>query len=293
MNLNQLKYFHAICTLGSFSAAASYLYVSQPSLSAAIKELEREYGVTLLSRYHRGVVPTPSGERLFLLASDIIQKVDQAERELREMGKGKKLLRLGIPPMIGSLLLPSLYRDFVPSHPDLSLSLTEGGRQELLQRLDRGELDMVFLPHTNPFDKEYDAIPISRIDMVCCVSADSKLSKRSDLTPKDLEGVPLVLFEDGFFQTSLVKTWFAKKEVEPFVLLQTKQLSTMLSALSGGMAAGFCFSPLVQKRSDLVALSVKEPLWCRVSLVRRCKSELSEPMKDLSRFVMDHSFFHI
>jgi hypothetical protein len=64
MNLTQLKYFSTICDLGSFSAAALYLHVSQPSLSACIKELESCYGVALFRRHHRGVVPTPEGEKL-------------------------------------------------------------------------------------------------------------------------------------------------------------------------------------------------------------------------------------
>jgi len=56
MNLNQLKYFSAVCTYQTISDAAAYLHISQPSLSSAIKELEKEFGVVLFRRHHRGMV---------------------------------------------------------------------------------------------------------------------------------------------------------------------------------------------------------------------------------------------
>ena len=64
MNINQLKYFDAVCTFQSVSLAAEYLHISQPSLSSAIKELENEFGILLFKRHHRGMVLTPEGETL-------------------------------------------------------------------------------------------------------------------------------------------------------------------------------------------------------------------------------------
>ena len=64
MNLNQLKYFYAVCEHGSLSDAAEYLYISQPSLSASIKALEKEFGVTLFSRRHQGMELTKEGKEL-------------------------------------------------------------------------------------------------------------------------------------------------------------------------------------------------------------------------------------
>ena len=61
MNLIQLKYFHAVCQFQTVSEAAEYLYISQPSLSNAIKELENEFGVALFRRHHRGMTLTEEG----------------------------------------------------------------------------------------------------------------------------------------------------------------------------------------------------------------------------------------
>ena len=79
MNLTKLKYFHAICTFHSFSEAAEYLHISQPSLSNAIKELENEYGVSLFSRHYRGVSLTSEGQVLYNLSKDVLNRTEQAE----------------------------------------------------------------------------------------------------------------------------------------------------------------------------------------------------------------------
>ena len=150
MNLVQLKYFHAVCVYQSVSAAAEYLHISQPSLSNAIKDLEDEFGVTLFFRHHRGMSLTEAGEKLFEMCGDLLSRAETAERVMNELGNKRNLLRLGVPPMIGSLVLPGIYNDFAKNNPALSLEISESGSFELSRRLSDGFLDMIFLPHNKP-----------------------------------------------------------------------------------------------------------------------------------------------
>jgi len=143
VNLTQLEYFHAVCTYQSISAAAEYLHISQPSLSVAIREMEQEYGLLLFQRHHRGMRLTPEGEQLLNMSSNLMKQFHDLEQKLYAMGNQRKLLRLGVPPMIGSLLLPQIYGSFTGQHPDILLEITEGGRKELLSRLLDDALDMV------------------------------------------------------------------------------------------------------------------------------------------------------
>ena len=111
MNLVQLKYFHAVCKFQTVSEPARYLSISQPSLSSAIKELENEFGVTLFRRHYRGMVLTEEGEIFYKASKDILEKCEQVENEMKDLGSKRKKLRLGIPPMIGSLTLANIYQD--------------------------------------------------------------------------------------------------------------------------------------------------------------------------------------
>lgn len=99
MNLSQLKYFYTVCVHGSLSDAAEYLYISQPSLSAAIKALEKEFGVSLFTRRHQGMELTKEGKILFEMCKDILVRTDQLENIMKDLGNERSRLRLGVPPM--------------------------------------------------------------------------------------------------------------------------------------------------------------------------------------------------
>lgn len=266
MNLVQLKYFQAVCKYQSVSAAAEYLYISQPTLSSAIKELEREFGVSLFRRHHRGMVLTPEGTELLKHCDRLLSHADQVERIMSDFGKRRKALRIGVPPMIGSLLLPRIYSEFAVKHPDIKLDITEGGRQELQNQLSKELLDMVFLSHNAPFDSSVQSVEIAKQETVCCVSKHSPLARFSSLSPKDLADTPLVLFKDSFFQTEEIKKRFASALVKPNIMFQTNQLSTLQNMIRNNLAAGFMFRDLITSDPELVAIPLSSPINISVSL---------------------------
>lgn len=266
MNLVQLKYFQAVCKYQSVSAAAEYLYISQPTLSSAIKELEREFGVSLFRRHHRGMVLTPEGTELLKHCDRLLTHAEQVERIMNDFGNRRKVLRIGISPMIGSLFLPKIYREFVPLHPDIKLDITEGGRQEMLNQLSKELLDMVFLSHNAPFDTSIQSIEVAKQETVCCVSKNSPLAKLQSVSPKDLAEVPIVLFKDSFFQTEEIKKRFSAALVKPNIILQTNQLSTLQNLIRNNIAAGFMFRDLITHDSGLVPVPLDSPINISVSL---------------------------
>ncbi len=290
MNLVQLKYFHAVCTFGTVSAAAEYLFISQPSLSSAIKELESEFGVALFKRQHRGMTLTPQGELLFKMSGELLGRADEIKNIMNDIGKERKLLRLGIPPMIGSLILPDIYRSFPAQHPEIRLEITEGGRRELLERLSGDMLDMAILPHAvSDIGKEFASLKISELETVLCVSKDSELSSLEKVCAKELEGVPLVLFKNSFFQTEEIKKWFTKSGVSPDILLQTEQLSTVLSIVSSGIAKGFLFRQLIYGNRDFVAIPTEIPMYVNVSLVWKKDAYFFSCMKKFRDFIENNN----
>ena len=113
VNITQLKYFHAVATYHTVSLAAQHLYISQPSLSNAIKELEKEFSVNLFYRRYNGMVLTPAGTKLYNSVTDLLSRYEAVEQLMRTMGKDGKQLRLGIPPMISSFILADIYKDLI------------------------------------------------------------------------------------------------------------------------------------------------------------------------------------
>ncbi len=287
MNLIQLKYFESVCKYGTVMAAAEHMHISQPSLSAAIKSLESEFGVTLFKRGHNGMTLTSEGDTLYKMSLELTRRADEIEGIMNDLGSESKILRLGVPPMIGSLVLPELFYGFRESNPDIRLEITEGGRHELCGKLSEGFVDMVFLPHNRPLDTELSSLKVGRLEIVCCVSREDPLAKRTSLCPTELADKPLVLFENSFFQTQEIKNRFSADKIEPNILLQTNQLSTLMSMISSGIAVGFMFRSLIKTDTELVPIPLNEPMYIDVSLAWCRSSHQKYSMKALREYLTD------
>ena len=143
MTLTELKYIVAVARERHFGRAADACFVSQPSLSVAVKKLEDELGVLIFERRSQEVTLTAAGERI----------VAQAQRVLDEAGRVKEIavqgrdplrgpLRLGVIYTIGPYLLPGLVRQLLEDAPQMPLVLTENFTVRLLELLRTGEIDV-------------------------------------------------------------------------------------------------------------------------------------------------------
>lgn len=257
MNLIQLKYFIAVCEFGTVSSAAEYLHIAQPSLSLAIKELENEFGTRLFHRAHRGMQLTSEGKLFLSLSKDIIDRVESAEKIMSDVGHNKKTLKLGVPPMIGSLILPVIYGNFVSNNTDISLEIVECGREEMIKKFADEQLDMAFVSHDRSIEQDMDSLPVGNLEIVCSTDPTNPIGKKKTVLPEELSGVPLVMFKDGFFQSDAIKAWFSRQGVSPTVLMKTDQLSTMVKVIKSGTAVGFLFKKLIEDEERIA--------WCRLS----------------------------
>ena len=291
MNITQLKYFHAVAIYRTVSLAAQHLYISQPSLSNAIKELEREFAVSLFYRRYNGMFLTPEGTKLFNSTKELLARYDEVERMMHNLGRDTKELRLGIPPMISSFILTDIYKDFILKNADLDLLITEKGRYELVEMLNDGILDAVILPHTKPFDSSISAKKIGTLEIVCCVNKNNPLAIEKEITPKMLEGTPLVLFSDSFFQTKKIKSWFSEEGVEPTVSIQTEQLSTAQNMIENDLAVGFMFKDVVMKNAWVSTVTLSPKIFVDVSVLRKKDVYDFEGVKNLEKFLKERNIF--
>lgn len=285
MNITQLKYFHAVATYRTVSLAAQHLYISQPSLSNAIKELEREFAVSLFYRRYNGMFLTPEGTKLFNSTKELLSRYDEVENMMHNLGRDTKELRLGIPPMISSIILTDIYKDFILKNSDVELVITEKGRYELVEQLNDGFLDVVLLPHTKPFDSSISSKKIGMLEIVCCMSNSNPLSCHKEITPELLAGEPLVLFSDAFFQAKRIKSWFLSKGVEPNVSIQTEQLSTAQNMMENDLAVGFMFKPLAEKNPIIATASLSPKIFVDVSVIRKKDAYVFDGVKKLEKFL--------
>ena len=290
MNITQLRYFHAVATYHTVSLAAQHSYISQPSLSNAIKELEREFSVTLFYRRYNGMFLTPEGTKLYNSTKELLEQYGEVEEMMRGIGRGEDKLRLGIPPMLSSFIFPELYKHF-GSDGGARLVITERGHYELLDRLNEDLVDIVILPHTKPFDVTLSAKKVGTLDIVLCTSRNNPLSEQSDANAEMLDGEPLVLLPDTFFQTRTIKRWFSRAGVTPSVALETEQISTALGMIERGCLSGFMFERLVKRNPALASVPLSPRVRVDISVIRKKGAYVSREMERLERFLMESDIF--
>ena len=178
MKLSQMRYFSASCHAGNISKAAEELHISQPSVTAAIKALEDELGVSLLHRGNRAVSPTPDGERFLHRCDQILADVDSLEAEFAELSKKHRTINVGIPPMIGSILFPEIFHSFRAKHPNIVINPVEMGSEAAREAVANGTLDLAVVTMGEDVPTRLDALRLTSYDMMYCVGKKHPLAKR-------------------------------------------------------------------------------------------------------------------
>lgn len=285
MTIDQLRYFQAVCKYNSVSHAAEFLHISQPSVSNAIANLEKEFGVKLFARYHKRLLLTEEGQVMSKLSVKLLSQADDITKTMRELGNKSKALRLGVPPMIASLVLPILYGEYFKLHPQLRVHIVEDDTRGLKKSLADDQIDIAFLPHTNSFDEDLYAQHLTEFQNVCCVSKSHPFAIRKSIQFIDLGDEPLVLFKNSFFQTERILDEFARHALTPNVLMNSSQLSTVQNMIANSNAIGFMFEFLLKSTHDIVGIPLDPPMTTQVSLVLKKNKHLSEDINNLIQFI--------
>ena len=195
--IQQLRYAVAVADERHFGRAATATHVSQPSLSAQVRELEGRLGVTLFERTTRGVLLTPAGEDLVARARRVLTEVDDlvaAAERLAEPGVGP--LHLGVIPTVAPYLVPGLVSRLRRELPGIELHLHEEQTDRLLGQLADGRIDAGIL--ALPVDRPgLEARELYTEAFVLAAPEGHRLVQRGSCGPEDLATEPLVLLEEG------------------------------------------------------------------------------------------------
>ncbi|MGB0695164.1 MAG: LysR substrate-binding domain-containing protein [Rhodospirillaceae bacterium] len=195
--LKQLRYLVAVADSLSFSKAAAQCCVSQPTLSAAMAELEAQLGLVLFERSRRHVRPTDNGADLANRARRILGEVSgfiEAADRLRNAPAGP--LKLGVIPTIAPYLLPRLLTVMRESYPDIRLQLREEKTGTLLEDLAAGRCDLLVLALPYDAPQTEQAVFLDDPFWAACPPGHA-LEFAQQVSPEALDPTELLLLEDG------------------------------------------------------------------------------------------------
>jgi LysR family hydrogen peroxide-inducible transcriptional activator len=197
MTLVQIQYLVALDTHRHFGEAAAACDVTQPTLSAQIRQLEDELDVQLIDRSRQPVVPTAAGERVVDQAREVLAARDQLTTLASEMqAHVTGTLRLGLLPTLSPDLLPLLLPPLETAYPDLSLVLREWPTTEILNALQTDTLDAALIATDEAGPDLYDRVLFTE-PFVGYVARPHRLADREVLHPEALSVDDLWLLSEG------------------------------------------------------------------------------------------------
>jgi LysR family transcriptional regulator, hydrogen peroxide-inducible genes activator len=197
MTLTELKYIVAVARERHFGRAAEACFVSQPTLSVAIKKLEDELNVQIFERGTSEVSVTPIGEQIVTQAQRVLEQT-LAIKEIAKQGKDPLVgpLRLGVIYTIGPYLLPTLVKQMIKAVPQMPLMLQENYTLKLIELLKQGEIDVAIMalpfPETGLMVRALYDEPF-----VVAMPSGHAWENRAKIDPDDLKQETMLLLGSG------------------------------------------------------------------------------------------------
>jgi DNA-binding transcriptional LysR family regulator len=192
--LKQLGYFVAAAEAGSVTGAGQRLHVSQPSISAAIAQLEERFGVALFIRHHaQGLSTTAAGQRLLAEAKSLLEHAEDLRQ--RAIGLGKDLagdLHLGCFQTFAPMILPQLLREFGAVLPEITIHLHENHVQGVLDDLRGGRTELALTYDLN-LGEDIDFTPLAEVPLYAFIAEHHPLASQETVSLRELIDYPMVL----------------------------------------------------------------------------------------------------
>ncbi|HIT08293.1 MAG TPA: LysR family transcriptional regulator [Candidatus Merdivicinus faecavium] len=287
MTLRYLRIFEAVCRHMSITRAAQELYLSQPSVSLAIGELEKKYEVRLFDRIGKKLYLTPAGEELLGYARPLLSQIDDMEQHLRS-GARKSILRVGVSMTVGSCLLPACAEQFAGDYPDIRVEALVERTSLIEQKVLENELDIGFVEGL-PKAPQLIISPFAEDELAVVCAPDSALLRRGAIRCADLASIPLLLREKGSGTRAVVDNLTDMQGVTLKPLWESMSTLALISGAKRGLGAAILPLRIVQKdldRGELAILPVEDVQWKRQFFrIQHRNKILDEPAEHWARLM--------
>ena len=247
-SIQQLRYLVAVAEHLHFRRAAEACHVTQPTLSAQIKDLEMRLGTPLVERSRAKVIMTPTGRDIVERARRILREV----QEIHTIAKARQnvlssVIRIGVVQTVGSYFLPLVIPDLHAKYPKLGLYVREGLPDVLLNNLEDGSLDLLFFPL--PVTRAaLETQSLFREPIQVVMPSDHRLAQETEIDPAMLRGETVLSLEPGHRLYELVRKISEDYGVELSHDYEGTSLDTLRQMVATGM--GLSLMPALYVNSE-------------------------------------------
>ena len=251
MTLRNLEVFLAVVETGSMRGAAERLYISQPSVSGVVSDLESEYHIRLFERLGKKLFITPEGERLAGYARRMLALNAELERQMRTT-EAESPLRIGATVTVGASVMPELLQQLDGTPPYVFVGNTGMIEQKLL----RNELDAA-LVEGRPQSEDLVVTPVIRDRLMLICPVGHPMAKQASVRIEELDGVPLVMREPESGTRHVLDQEFADVGAAMHLAWECNNTQALLEAVRSGFGVAILSPRLLRGVDGLTAVPIE------------------------------------
>jgi LysR family transcriptional regulator, low CO2-responsive transcriptional regulator len=291
LTLRQIKIFICAAKHLSFSKAADELNITAAAVSLQMKEMEKDIDVPLFNKENRKLRLSLEGEHFLIYALKVISTLDQAKEAIDNLrGKQMKPLRIGLVSTT-RYFFPTVLAEFQKIHPNVQLKVDVKNREQLIQALHNGDIDIAIMGKP-PATLNVQTEIIAKHPHVFIASINHPLAFQKNLAAEVLNRVEIITREQGSGTRYVMEKYFSTHNLSPLVRIEISGNETIKQAVIANLGISFISShTIIQEllNKQLTILDIEDtPVMREWHVVTPNKREPSLAVDVFRQFVLDH-----
>jgi DNA-binding transcriptional LysR family regulator len=295
MTIRHLRIFIEVADSGKMSAAAKRLFISQPTVSQAIKELEEHYGGLLFDRLSKKLYITERGKRLLSYARNVVKQFDDME-DMMLQGNYIEKIRIGATNTVGNCILGEVIKSFKEINPHIEIYSYVNNTKDVEEKLLKSELDIGIIEGKV---KSPDLISIPELNdfLVLVCSMEHPFAKQKIIRLKDLEKESFAMREQGSGTRELFERYMLERGLQIRVAFEANSSDPIIKSVIDNQCLAVISVRLVEEEirsRKLYAIRNTDSGWDRFfSVVYHKNKVVTDEMKDLIEVVKNYKYVDI
>lgn len=292
MNLKHLEYFRILAKLEHYTQASEELSITQPTLTYAISELEKELGAYLFEKSGRNIRLTKYGSFFLRYVDSALNELEKGEKELRELVSpihGK--IDLAFIYTLGPHLIPSMIKAFFnnETHKNITFSFNQKNTKSIIKGLKDEKYDLAFCSLVED-ESDIEFIPLVKQKLVLVVSSNHPLAAKDSIDLKETLDYPFISFNKESGLRPLIDNLFKKVNISPNIICEVEEDNALAGLVSINYGIAVVPNIWVLKHFDIKILDIINPPHERFIYMATVKNRYLSPTVHLFRnFVINYS----
>ncbi len=262
MTLQQLRYFQVLAKVEHYTKASQALCITQPSLSYAMSELEKELDVQLFDKHGKKISLSAQGHTFLKYVDASLSTLDEGIESVRLSGPLQGRVTLGYISSLGSTFLPEILTSFykAPGNEKVTFNFVQNLNNALIEGLKQGDIDLAFCPDPS---KDVASVPILRQELFLVIPRDHRFAERTEIDIHEVKDEPFILTNRKSGLRRMIGNIFREMKIRPKVSFEAEDCNVAITFVS--LHYGLSIIPTTPNlgNPDVLGIPIKNPEFSR------------------------------